>query len=139
VANNNDNQGIIIICYILHKKYGAKFQKKVERQHDCERRKGAAKTRKRCAFKNSSVSYVAGLTTVAKKQPKKTTCFFDPPFLLNGPRGLFTVLKVLPGIICSNTLAWKTAPIPETAPCSSSSETYLQNNIPRFRIELRAR
>jgi len=94
-----------IICYTSWKKYGTMLVwiADGERKGDCERREWAARTRKRCAFKDS-VSYVPALTTVpAKKQPKKTTCFLDPPHRgltwfykeppspLNGTLGLCTV------------------------------------------------
>ena len=41
-----------------------------ERKGDCERREGVAKTRKRCAFKDS-VPYMPGLTTVSEKKAKQ--------------------------------------------------------------------
>jgi len=77
-----------------------------ERKGDCERREGAARTRKRCAFKDS-VSYVPALTTISAKTKipaKKTTWFLSTPpppptwfdVVLQGtpliePRGLCTV------------------------------------------------
>jgi len=83
------------------------------REGDCERREGAARTRKRCALKDS-VSYVQGLTTVAPQKTAKedhaVLCRTPPPspwfavvlqgpaHPLKGPHGLCTVPNVFWGL-----------------------------------------
>jgi len=81
-----------------------------ERKGDCERREGAARTRKRCAFKDSA-SLMCRLSprfqakTKTNKNSQKDHVVFVgplprrglmwlytiPPSPLNGPRGLCTV------------------------------------------------